>query len=206
MPHKPRWFIRWIARRKLSDRLQIEAPVDEVRRLPCPQSSHLHQVLAVLRGHLVRARSSVGGATETENLEALEESILRSAYEPEIRDPLSVIAYRCAQQELPDRELAWACLCAAEWARSRDLLAATAFFWHSAAAASDTIPCYLAAELSSVTADLSRAPAGASRRRLRRRWARLAEMVAAEGGVVSLSAPDLIEGLRALLPSVESSD
>ena len=173
-----RWLIRWQARRAIIKRLDTTAPTLEIRRLPPPQSLHLEEALNRLRGCLLGRSPAERGETWEVALLSLESSILHAGYELSIRDPLSVIVYQCGRGGLPDDKLAWACTCAAEWARAKGFFATMLFFNHAAAAASDSIAYYLIAELAAVSVDLNGLAASAhprTVRRLTRRRQRLAE-------------------------------
>lgn len=206
MLHPSLWFMRWRARQQIRQRLETVTAVNELHGLPPAQFRHISQVLHLLRAELAEDSPRQRKLRASRDLSTLEESILLASYELAIRDPLSVIVYRCAQKERPDPQLAWACLCAAEWARAQGFLAVMLFFNHSAAAASESDAYYLIAELATVSADLATLPIGSNprkTRRLHRRWFKIAEIVVAQGGIMCLSAVDIRDNLEALLPPME---
>lgn len=191
MPRKPsRWLIRWYAKRTLRFRLDTDAPQRELTELPPLPFRHAFTVIRLLRDWLLAAPRTRSQRFPPSELATLEEEILTSSYDLGLRDPLSVIVGRLSYGAVADSELAWACLCAAQWAQTKRLTALALFFSNSAAAASDAVEYYLIAEMMAANADLAKliATSGPADRieALRTRLRQLAEMVAAEGALVSL--------------------
>ncbi|HEX6749885.1 MAG TPA: hypothetical protein VF092_21510 [Longimicrobium sp.] len=186
-------------------KLDTDAAVQELvgSALPPLVFVHTYEVLSLLFAWLIVEPEARAVLIDPERLAGLEEMILLAAYDTAIRDPLAVIVSRLCEPCATDAKLAWACLCAAEWARAQGFVGVMLVFAHCAAAASDSIAYYLVAELATVSVELSRIPAGsepAHARDLYARWKQLAEMVAEESCFVSLTGADLSEGFKHALP------
>lgn len=94
-----------------------DAAFSEITTMPRVAVLHTWRVLRLLAICAADPPSPSALPFNPRGMEALEEAILRADYDEAIRYPLAVLARCLTPGAEPDFErLAWACLCAADWA------------------------------------------------------------------------------------------
>lgn len=161
-----------------------------VPELPFKPVMHIWRVLRMLDVWLGAPRDERTEMFVPGGLAELEEEILLSAYDRRLSDPLAVIVGCLGPSPPSDARLGWACLCVAEWASLYGYHHTFLGFAYSAALVTDSARYYVVAELAAVRVELAQlAEHDPDDRRLalesRRR--ELGNIVAAEGGLVSLT-------------------
>lgn len=188
-------FNRWTVKRlrtpgMLDVRVRPQAVFHELLPELAPKPTmHVWRVLRTLHLWLRAPEDERASLFDPAALLELEEAILLSAYERRLADPLAVVVGFMASPG-PVEKLTWACICVADWA-SRNAFPQTKLgFAYCAAYAANSVRYYLVAELAAVGVDLAALPEDDPenlRRDLELRRRQLAAMIAADGGLVSLT-------------------
>lgn len=119
-----------------------DAALGVARVLPGPGAKHTWRVLRCLALWIAEDCADVS-PLDGRGMQALEEQILTSDYDDQIRLPLAVIA-RSLTPGAEDADvvrMAYACLCVAEWAHARGLYSVATSFADASALATG-LECY----------------------------------------------------------------
>lgn len=113
-----------------------EAALGVARLLPGPGARHTWRVLRCLALWIAEDRAAVPPFDER-GMRALEEQILTSVYDDQVRLPLAVIArsLTAGAEDADVVRMAYACLCVAEWAHGRGLYSVATSFADASALA-----------------------------------------------------------------------
>jgi hypothetical protein len=191
LPPFNRWTVKRLRTPRMLDvRVRPEAVLYElVPDLAPKPTMHLWRVLRYLHLWVVAREEERASLFDAAALLELEESILLSAYDRRLGDPLAVIVCHLVSPG-PMEKLTWACICVAEWASHHGFTHTKLGFAYCAAYAANSVRYYLVAELAAVGLDLAELPDGDPENRrkdLEFRRRHLAALIAADGGLVSLT-------------------
>lgn len=191
-PRLTRWTIRRLRAQRILD-LHIRHEVilrELLGNVPYNCAEDVWRVLRMLHLWLNEPEAHRVELYDGASLDNVERAILLAAYDERIRDPLAIILSCLGSSEQDPQKLGWACLCAADWAALGGFKHTMLAFTYAAAFATESPHYYLVAELAAVNVELTELPSDDSENYvgiLEARRRRLTAMVAARGGLVSLT-------------------